>query len=96
MTKKSEAHQSYEDNELLQISRDMRSLYNAMSGGTIEREDADSRANVAGKNLKAIQILTARQIFMSNQIIRIDKLESRTNPELPNTSQAQAMLEGRS
>lgn len=46
------------------ISNDMRQLYEGFKLGTIKREDADTLANISGKNLKAISIMLADQIRM--------------------------------
>jgi hypothetical protein len=45
------------------ISRDMRALYEQFKSGGIEREDADTLANISGKNLKAIAIMYADNIY---------------------------------
>ena len=44
------------------ISRDMRELYESFKAGETKREDADTLANISGKNLKAISIMLADQI----------------------------------
>lgn len=41
----------------------MGKLYEAMKAHTIEREDAAEMANIAGKFLKAEQLILAREIF---------------------------------
>ena len=44
------------------ISADMRALYESFKSGETKREDADTLANISGKNLKAISIMLADQI----------------------------------
>jgi len=48
--------------ELGNISVDMRKLYDEALSGKLKREEVDSLANVAGKNLKALQMLWAHDV----------------------------------
>ena len=48
---------------LSDIQQDMSTLYDEFKSGTVEREAADSLANIAGKFLKAEQLKLARDIF---------------------------------
>lgn len=52
------------------ISADMRELYENFKNKAIPREDADTLANISGKNLKAISILQTDQIH-SEAMLRI-------------------------
>lgn len=49
--------------ESLLISADMRKLYEQFEAGAIKREDADTLANISGKNLKALSLVLADKIF---------------------------------
>ena len=49
--------------ESLLVSRDMRKLYEQFEAGALKREDADTLANIAGKNLKALSLILADKIF---------------------------------
>lgn len=51
------------------IKEDMSALYNDLRDGKIDLKLAAELANVTGKNLKAEQLLLARDIFMSGQPI---------------------------
>lgn len=52
------------------ISADMRELYENFKSGKTLREDADTLANISGKNLKAIAIMLADQ-FRTDEMLRI-------------------------
>ena len=56
------------------ISSDMRELYESFKAGTTKREDADTLANISGKNLKALSIMLADQVrsdtLLKNSIIK--------------------------
>jgi hypothetical protein len=45
------------------VSEDMKKLYVDFASGKVKREDADTAANIAGKNLKAISIVLANRMF---------------------------------
>lgn len=47
------------------ISKDMRQLYDAFRTGQISRESAETLVNIAGKNLKAITIMLADELRLS-------------------------------
>jgi fructose-1,6-bisphosphatase len=48
---------------LSEIEADMKELYRQMTKKLIDRQDADSRANIAGKRLKVVQLDLADDIF---------------------------------
>ena len=48
--------------ESIAISKDMRNLYEDFKAGAIKREDADTLANISGKNLKALSLMLADQM----------------------------------
>lgn len=50
--------------ESLLISADMRKLYERFENGELKREDADTLANISGKNLKALSLILADKMFM--------------------------------
>lgn len=52
--------------EARQISADMRKLYNRFEKGEVKREEADTMANISGKNLKALSIQLADKMFSSH------------------------------
>jgi len=52
--------------EATAISSDMRELYNSFKAGNIERDVADTLANISGKNLKAISIMFAAEVMEQN------------------------------
>lgn len=54
------------------ISADMRELYENFKNGKTLREDADTLANISGKNLKAIAIMLADQ-FRTDGMLRIKR-----------------------
>lgn len=60
------------------ISRDMRKLYADFSAGSVPRETADTLANIAGKNLKALSLILADQIRMGGQLKMIGMIGSDT------------------
>ena len=45
--------------EAMTVSADMRELYSKFKSGAVDRGDADTMANIAGKNLKALAIVIA-------------------------------------
>jgi hypothetical protein len=50
-------------NILTDVEQDMNKLYDQLRGRKIDRIEADSLANIAGKRLKAIQLDLADDIF---------------------------------
>lgn len=50
---------------LAEVEADMKALYTNMSKKLLDRADADSFANIAGKRLKAVQLDLADDIFVS-------------------------------
>jgi hypothetical protein len=61
--------------EATEISKDMRNLYREFKAGTVEREAADTLANIAGKNLKALSIVLADQMRLDGQIAYENKVK---------------------
>ena len=55
--------ESLDNKELDTVVNDMRTLYDNFLNGAVKREDADTAANIAGKNLKAQQLKLANAIF---------------------------------
>lgn len=55
------------------ISNDMRELYNSFKGGNIERDVADTLANISGKNLKAISIILASELMEQNLLEKTER-----------------------
>ena len=53
------------------VANEMLDLYGELKGKRIERADADSLANVAGKALKAIQLEIADEYLLVEQRNRI-------------------------
>jgi len=51
------------DSEAGAVSADMRMLYSQFKSGDVKREDADTLANIAGKNLKALSIILAHKML---------------------------------
>jgi hypothetical protein len=49
--------------EAKSVSEDMRALYEHFKAGRIERDSADTLANISGKNLKAISIIFAVEVM---------------------------------
>jgi hypothetical protein len=49
------------------IKQDLSDLYDALAKGEIELKQAMELANVAGKFLKAEQLVLAREVFLSNR-----------------------------
>lgn len=49
------------------IKYDMSELYDQLRGGTVEIKQAAELANIAGKFLKAEQLMLAREIFEDNR-----------------------------
>lgn len=52
---------------LSQVQDDMKALYEEMVKKLIDRTDADSLANVAGKRLKAVQLDLADDMFTNER-----------------------------
>jgi len=48
--------------EAMAISVDMRRLYEDFKAGGMKREEADTLANISGKNLKALSLMLADQM----------------------------------
>jgi hypothetical protein len=48
--------------EAAQISKDMRDVFNRFKDGGLKREDADTLANISGKNIKALSLIVADQM----------------------------------
>jgi hypothetical protein len=59
--------------EATAISQDMRDLYNSFKNGNIDREAADTLANISGKNLKAISIMFASEVMEQNLIEKAER-----------------------
>ena len=57
---------------LVDIKRDMSALYDDLRAQTIEVKAASELANIAGKYLKAEQLILAREIFESNLAKKLD------------------------
>lgn len=72
MTKKS-TQQLLNSDELQAISKDMRTLFDSFRAGKCERADADTAANIAGKNLKAQQLITANAIYNDAVTHRVER-----------------------
>ena len=67
--------------EALAISKDMRELYSEFKGKNIERVDADSLANIAGKNIRALAIVLTEQALQKGFISlenRVKELHEQT------------------
>ena len=58
------------------VSKDMRKLYQEFSSGSIKREDADTQANIAGKNLKALSLVIADQMRQDDQLHVISRTKA--------------------
>jgi hypothetical protein len=62
--------------EAMAVSNDMRELYSLFKAGVVDRNDADSLANIAGKNLKALSIVIADQMREDGHIQMISKMKT--------------------
>lgn len=62
--------------EALAISADMRALYDAFKSKTIDRGDADTFANIAGKNLKALAVVIADQMREDAHLNMMSKMKT--------------------
>ena len=63
--------------EAMAVSADMRELYSAVKSGKVERADADTRANIAGKNLKALAIVVADQARQDGHLSLVYRIEQK-------------------
>ena len=62
---------------LQDIKQDMGDLYEQLKNNTIDVKSASEMANVAGKFLKAEQLILARDVFLNNRKITV--IESKEN-----------------
>jgi len=62
---------------LQDIKQDMGDLYEQLKNNTIDVKSASEMANVAGKFLKAEQLILARDVFLNNREITV--IESKEN-----------------
>lgn len=62
--------------EAMAVSADMRDLYSHFKAGNVKREDADTFANIAGKNLKALAIVIADQMREDAQLRTIENMKT--------------------
>jgi hypothetical protein len=69
--------------ELTAISNDMRKLYESALTGALKREEVDSLANVAGKNVRALQMLWAHDVSALGVLQFNTKLEMLRERQLP-------------
>lgn len=60
--------------EAMVISADMRELYSKVKAGDVERVNADTLANIAGKNLKALAIVVADQARQDGHLSLIHRI----------------------
>ena len=58
---------------LVDVESDMKALYKDFSSGSIQRDAADSLANIAGKRLKAVQLDLADEIFRNHGVPLLPK-----------------------
>lgn len=70
--------QTVVQDEASAISRDMRELYDELRAGGMKGKDADSLANVAGKNLKALAIIIADKMRESEQLSLVSRAKEVT------------------
>lgn len=56
---------------LQDIKQDMGDLYEQLKNNTIDVKSASEMANVAGKFLKAEQLILARDVFLNNREITV-------------------------
>ena len=63
--------------EAMAVSRDMRELYSKRKDGKVERVDADTLANIAGKNLKALAIVIADQARQDGHLSLVYRIEQK-------------------
>lgn len=63
------------DIEAAEISRDMRALYDRALDRGVQREEADTLANIAGKNLKALSLMLAYRMVENESLGVIKKAE---------------------
>ena len=56
---------------LQDIKQDMGDLYEQLKNNTIDVKSASEIANVAGKFLKAEQLILARDVFLNNREITV-------------------------
>lgn len=54
--------------EAARVSTDMRELYDEFRAGGVKRDDADTAANIAGKNLKSLAIIIADKLRETDQL----------------------------
>lgn len=59
--------------EAMQVSADMRVLYNDFNAKRIDRSQADTLANIAGKNLKALSLVIADQLRADGHLQLIER-----------------------
>jgi hypothetical protein len=60
--------------EATNVSNDMRQLYSDFKSGAVQREDADTLANIAGKNLKALSLIIADQIRADGHLSMVQRI----------------------
>ena len=60
----------------LEVSDNMRELHESFKLGKTKREDADTVANINGKNLKALSIIIADQMREDGHLQIISKIEA--------------------
>jgi len=61
--------------EAMAVSADMRELHSNFKTRKIERADADTTANIAGKNLKALAIVIAGETFLDGHLSLVHRIE---------------------
>lgn len=61
------------------VQQDMSKLYDEFRAGQVERENADSLANITGKYLKAEQLKLARDIFEAEYPARVASVKAIKN-----------------
>jgi hypothetical protein len=62
-----------------EVTQNMRALYNEVYSGETDLKKADTLANIAGKSLKGEQLKLAREMFISEKFIGVQ----RKKEELP-------------
>lgn len=60
---------------LKDVQQDMSDLYDAVRNGAVDTKHASELANIAGKYLKAEQLLLAREVFTANMQQRVISAE---------------------
>ena len=62
--------------EAMAISKDMRELYNAFKDKGVERSEADTAANIAGKNIRALGLVIADKALQRGIVFMEKKTEA--------------------